>query len=265
MCVSRKKACGVCAGVKVLYVFGICAGMRVVLMFVLCATVASALSLSDYPHLFVDDNVFEAKYVLGDEASPIDVVSGTILSTNLARFENLTTDVGTTMMDSEVANIEAINAIVIGNPCISYAAAVLEGNPDDCFEGLEGSTGYVKLFEHGTRVQLLISGLTPEDRQVVARKLAEGDFENVDDAEIAVKTGTGTVAPKPVAAEQKSRELDEREEPEIEETEPVSVPLPEEVPPEEPYEPLEVDRPEQKGFFKSLWDGIANFFRNLWG
>jgi len=249
-----------------------------VLLILTCLLAVSvSASLSEYPFMFVEDDVFETRYVLGDESSPIDVVSATILSTNLARFENLSTEVGTTMMDSEVADVTAIDAIVIGNPCISRAAAVLEGDPDDCFEGLEGSTGYVKLFEQGTKTQLLITGITPEDRQVVARKLAEGDLEAVDGDVYEVKTGTGSVAPKPIAVEQRASNRSEHveateedasetgkkivEESEMVEHKTVQEPEKE----SEPYRPIEVSRPERRGFFASVWAGIARFFAGLFG
>ena len=108
--------------------------------------VSAQIAILDYPFFFVHDGLFDAHYVIADESNAVDVVTATILSASLAQFEDVKTAVGTTILDSEVDDIRKINAIVIGNPCISESAAVLEGSPIDCYEGLENSTGYIKIF-----------------------------------------------------------------------------------------------------------------------
>lgn len=242
---------------------------------ILCFSVLASPKVGDYPYLFVHDNLFDAKYVIADESSSVDVVTATILSTNLARYDDVKTAVGTTHMDSEISDITKINAIVIGNPCISRSAAVLEGNPSDCYEGLEPSTGYIKMFNHGNKIQMLITGISDEDRQVIAKRLAKGSYENSDRSIVSVKTGSGSKLPA-ISSNVVFHSVNDSEDSfssvvNSSETDYVVVEEPVEAAPSEvlevkkkkevkPYERVEVYLPPKKGFFSRFFSWVASLF-----
>ncbi|MBW2969835.1 hypothetical protein KY319_01800, partial [Candidatus Woesearchaeota archaeon] len=162
-------------------------------LFLLLVPCVSAYTISDWPSFFVSDNVFNAVYVIGEEAPSLDVVSATVVSTSLAKFENLTTAVGTSALDSEVGDISAKDAVVIGSPCENLAAYKLMGSPVPCYKDLAGSVGYIKLYEKGSKVQLLITGLDEKDRNAAAKFLANSDLSSLDVKEFVVNSGSGSV------------------------------------------------------------------------
>jgi len=154
-----------------------------------------AVSISDWPDMFITDNKFYAKYVVGDEAPALDVVSATVISTSLARYENVTTEVGTSTIDSEISNISLFNSIVIGSPCELKSAYLLLGNPEPCYKDLAGGIGYIMVFEKNGRKQLLITGLDEKDRNAAAKFLAEKSVDDIDAKTYLVQSHSGSVPP----------------------------------------------------------------------
>lgn len=236
-------------------------------MIIFCMT-ASALQLCDYPHMFAQDDLFDPIYVIGDEASSTDVISATILSTGIGKYPELSVKIGTSRTDSEISDVTRYNAIIIGDPCINKAAADLEGNPSFCYEGLEGGKGYAKLFTNNGKIQLLITGLTAEDRKAMAEYLASSYLGNLKTKTISIKTNSGSQTPtRPV---QLSVTTEESESEEIEEELVIITP---EIEPktEEKEEQKEIEKKkeekveEKKGFFGKIISAISNFFKNLFG
>jgi hypothetical protein len=236
---------------------------------VVCASAAD-VTLKDYPYFFVEDGLFNAKYVVGEEAPAVDTVSTTVLSTNLARFEDIKTAVGNSALDSDISNIHKVDAIVIGNPCINNAARQLEHNPKNCEEGLANSTGYIKLFSTGNKVQILITGISAEDRQIMAKKLAEGDLDNFNGDFFAYPTKTGSKSNKLIqqaAQNNIARPLtttassaSQTENPILE-----TKLTPQVIEPKAPtvYDRIDIQQHREKpGFFGRIWNSIISFFRN---
>lgn len=242
--------------------------MRYLIIALLLAGMASAYTISDYPHFFVKDDTFDAIYVVGEESPALDVVSATMISTALARY-NVTTEVGTSYVDSDIANITRKNAIVVGSPCENRAAAVLEGDPRPCYDGLGGSVGYIKLFEQNGRVQVLITGLTEEDRHAAAKYFAQKELSNIEKTTYMVPSKSGSTPPFFVQKDAKNKTVNKTPEkaPVVEQEEEPVPSIPEETAePEqkkEPaeYEPLdEIPEKEEKGFFAAIWAWIAGLF-----
>ncbi len=73
---------------------------------------------------------------------------------------------------SEVADVKAQNAIVVGGPCANAAAATLLGNPADCAEGFTPGKAKIKLFENGDKVALLVAGYAADDTRAAGKALA---------------------------------------------------------------------------------------------
>lgn len=227
----------------------------------------SAYTISDWPSFFVSDNVFNAVYVIGEEAPALDVVSATVVSTSLAKFENLTTAVGTSALDSEVGDICARDAVVIGSPCENFAAFKLLGSPEPCYKDLAGSVGYIKLYEKGSKVQLLITGLSEKDRNAAAKFLANSDLSSLDVKEFVVNSGSGSAPQFFERKYAKNESVNVSEEVSSNITaknvtkqiiqEPVKNVSVEKF---GEYEPLEELPKAKKGFFGSLWSWFVGLF-----
>lgn len=244
--------------------------MRFLILALLLVTAVSAYSISDYPSFFAKDNTFNAIYVVGEEAPALDVVSATAISSGLAKY-NLTTEVGTSHIDREVLNITRKNAIVVGSPCENTAAAMLEGNPKPCYKGLGGSVGYIKLFEHGSKVQVLITGLTEEDRHAAAKYLANKELSGIKTKEYMVQSYSGS---SPAFFKQKQSNATVKnasDVPEEETTDGTVKEIPE-IPPEPPkpriqerevgeYEPIE--EIEVKEYGGSVWSRFWDWLKSL--
>ena len=97
--------------------------------------------------------------------------------------------VGAAKLASEVANIKAVNAIVVGGPCANPAAATLMGNPEKCWEAIPENKAIIKLYESGSNVALLVAGRTALDTRRASRVLANADDYDLSGMEVEV-TGT---------------------------------------------------------------------------
>lgn len=88
--------------------------------------------------------------------------------------------VGTAKLASEIADVTAVNAIVVGGPCANAAAATLTGvagTIPECLAGLEMASGeaIIKLYQNGGKVSLLVAGATADDTRRACRVLANAD------------------------------------------------------------------------------------------
>jgi hypothetical protein len=216
---------------------------------------------------FVKDKKFSAKYVVGEEAPALDVVSATVISTSLARFENVTTEVGTSTLDTEIADITKYDAIVVGSPCENRAAYQLMGSPEPCYKDLGGSIGYIKLYENGGKVQILITGLDEKDRSAAAKYLAQKDMTAIKTREYLVPSNSGSV---PAFFEQRFKALNVTKNVTPENATVVASPTPVPVnenitvapspkPSPGPYEPIR-EMPKKKGFWARLWGWLSGLF-----
>lgn len=88
-------------------------------------------------------------------------------------YETNPIEVGTAKLASEVADITAQNAIVVGGPCANAAAATLMGNPANCAEGFTEGKAMLKLYESGGKVALLVAGASAMDTRRAGRVLAD--------------------------------------------------------------------------------------------
>jgi hypothetical protein len=97
--------------------------------------------------------------------------------------------VGAVKLDSEVSNIKAQNAVVVGGPCANTAAASLMGNPANCAEGFVEGEGIIKLFENGDNIAMLVAGYSALDTRKATQVVAEYSEYDLEGAELVV-TGT---------------------------------------------------------------------------
>ena len=82
-------------------------------------------------------------------------------------------DVGATKLASEVSNVQAQNAILVGGPCANAAAAEALGNPADCTAGFEPGKGIIQLVSHANgNVAMLVAGYSAADTRNAAQVVA---------------------------------------------------------------------------------------------
>ncbi len=110
--------------------------------------------------------------------------TGTISTTVVQKIQ-----VGAAKLASEVANIKAVNAIVVGGPCANAAAATLMGNPEKCWEAVPENKAIIKLYENAGNVALLVAGRSALDTRRASRVLANSDDYDLSGSEVEV-TGT---------------------------------------------------------------------------
>jgi hypothetical protein len=106
-------------------------------------------------------------YVTGKGAS----LSATTVASETAVVVNRI-EVGATKLASEVPDITAVNAILVGGPCANAAAADIMGNPADCTEGFEAGKGLIKLYENDGNVAMLVAGYAAADTRAAAKVVA---------------------------------------------------------------------------------------------
>lgn len=133
------------------------------------------------------------EYPLLQRGAHVFVTAGTAKASRVAAGGAVVinkVDTGKTLLDTEVADITAQNAIVVGGPCVNTAAADLMGNPEDCAEGFEEGKALVKLFESGDNVALLVAGYTGEDTRQACQVLANYEDYDLSGMEVEVNTQT---------------------------------------------------------------------------
>ncbi len=82
---------------------------------------------------------------------------------------------GTAKLASEVDDVKAQNAIIVGGPCVNTAAATVLGNPTPCTKGFVEGKAMVKLVEQTNgNVAMIIAGYSALDTRRAARVVAEG-------------------------------------------------------------------------------------------
>ncbi|MCH8329140.1 MAG: hypothetical protein IIB81_01980 [Nanoarchaeota archaeon] len=85
--------------------------------------------------------------------------------------------VGATKLASEVSNIKAVNAILVGGPCANAAAAIIMDSGADCTEGFTPGVGLIKLYENNGNVAMLVAGYAAADTRNAAAVVANyGDY-----------------------------------------------------------------------------------------
>ena len=127
------------------------------------------LTLSDYPEMFIEDGEFNGYFVVGENSGPINNLAMTKIATNLD-----VKVIDAVKLDSEIADVNAQNLIVIGGPCVNSVAAELFSNPADCTIGLEPGKAIIKLFQYNDKVAMVIAGYNDEDTSLAVNVLASG-------------------------------------------------------------------------------------------
>ncbi len=243
--------------------------MKKFLLLLLLIPCVSAYMISDWPSFYVSNGKFNAIYVIGEEASALDVVSATVISSSLAKYENVTTEVGTSRLDTEISNISTRDAIIVGSPCDNRAAYQLMGSPEPCYKDLSGSVGYIRLYQGYGRVQLLITGLDEKDRNAAAKFLANSNLKLVNSTEFVINSNSGSKPQYFKKLNQSNQTVVNQslnktvEKPVMQNVTNVSSNFTQKISKNVSvgkYEPLEDVPKSKKGFFGSLWAWFVGLF-----
>ncbi|MDP6586912.1 MAG: hypothetical protein QF535_19805 [Anaerolineales bacterium] len=109
-------------------------------------------------------------------------------------------DVGATKLASEVANINAVNSIIVGGPCANAAAAEVMGNPLDCAEGFTPGVGKVVMYDVNGNVAMLVAGYAAADTRNAAAVVSNyGDYTLTGAAMEVTKVGSTLTVAEPSA------------------------------------------------------------------
>lgn len=135
--------------------------------------------------VYPDEEVYGNVFISPTGAEVVSGASGgAVTTTTVQKIQ-----VGAAKLASEVADITAVNAIVVGGPCANAAAATLMGQPDPCWEAVPENKAIIKLYENGDNVALLVAGRTALDTRRATRVLANAADYDLSGMEVEV-TGT---------------------------------------------------------------------------
>ncbi|MBI2659722.1 hypothetical protein HYX07_01000 [Candidatus Woesearchaeota archaeon] len=98
--------------------------------------------------------------------------------------------VGAAKLASEVSDVKAQNAILVGGPCANAASATVMGNPADCTAGFTPGEGMIQVWEHSNgNVAMLVAGYAALDTRNAAQVVANyGDYKaNLKGTKVTVK------------------------------------------------------------------------------
>jgi len=125
-------------------------------------TFEGKIDLRNFPSMFVawntnNEKVFNGLLVVGKEAPVTDVVAAQNVAAGVNNGIRRPQYIISAVLDEQVENIKAQNAIVIGNPCDNKAAAVLIGN-NECDANLQPNKALIKLYENNGYIQMVVVG-----------------------------------------------------------------------------------------------------------
>ena len=135
----------------------------------------------DYP----ESQAYPQVYIAAKGASFSEVGASTTDAVTVQRIQ-----VGAAKLASEVSDVKAQNAILVGGPCANAAAATVMGNPVDCTAGFTPGEGMIQVWEHTNgNVAMLVAGYGALDTRNAAQVVANyQDYKaNLKGTKVTVK------------------------------------------------------------------------------
>ncbi|MBT4334751.1 hypothetical protein HOD61_02950 [archaeon] len=148
--------------------------------------------LTDYGVIIydVENNLESDKIVI----ALIDGVPEATLSVNYIGSISEDTTSAALMTPEQVTDATAYNLILVGGPCVNSLTAQFEGvaaGSCDAASGYSANTGYVKLFDNGEKVALVVAGWEADDTKRAAKVVVNpASFALAGKSAVTV-TGTG--------------------------------------------------------------------------
>jgi hypothetical protein len=152
-------------------------------MILLILPISYAVGLEAFPAMFLD----EARVIVGRSAAAEDVVGAIDIMTSLQQKAGSSKITGGAVLDIEVTDIEDMNSIVVGGPCINSAAAYLLNYPVNCLEGFDAGKGIIRVYEFNNgKFALLAAGTTALDTRRVTNVLANYNDYSLSGMEMVI-------------------------------------------------------------------------------
>jgi len=148
------------------------------------------IDLSGYPSPFVENGKLNTIIVVGSEAHTDNIIAVTDIAASLTRLtpENVG---GTVTFDTDVKDIKAQNAIIVGHPCGSnrMTAEVLGLSYPACGDAstIPENKAVIRLIQHDNgKISLVVMGWTDQLTKVAARVLANYGGYNFKGTELYI-------------------------------------------------------------------------------
>lgn len=135
--------------------------------------------------VYPESQMYPLVYVTAKGASFSEVGASTTDAVTVQRIQ-----VGAAKLASEVSDVKAQNAILVGGPCANAASATVMGNPADCAAGFTPGEGMLQVWEHSNgNVAMLVAGYAALDTRNAAQVVANyGDYKaNMKGTKVVVK------------------------------------------------------------------------------
>lgn len=175
-------------------------------------TQSSALDLSNYPYIFIKDGRFRGVIVVGDKASAEEVISASDIVSSL-EFINPSTriEVGAVKLASEVADIQLINSILVGNACTNKVISYILKSPSNCIGSYTAGEGRIDLYQNPNGMfSLVVSGYSTTDIRNAASVLSNYKNYNLKGISMVItkcniglcinnKNNEVIISPKPIS------------------------------------------------------------------
>ena len=181
-----------------------------ILMFAIAADlVEDELDMGQYPANFIVNERLNVTFVVGEFADSEDVLSLVDVTTSLNEYlkeqrytqddgsdffqldvkddpkDELTelymdvlnknkTSAANTVLDTSLDkdNIPDMDFVLVGGPCVNWLSAHFLGYPEKCTDGFEPGKGYLRLFNNGRGLVLMVAGYSADDTRRAAHILA---------------------------------------------------------------------------------------------
>lgn len=164
-----------------------------------------SLDLANYPKMFYDNGAFNAVMVVGSTSPPIYTIAAIDIATGLQSYECATQPMsaGTTVLDSEIQDLQSQNTIVIGTPCNNTMAAEFTGigfESDSCGAEMDSATAKIELKRVGDKISMYVTGYSEADIRNAALILADYKNYSLSGSEVEI---SGVSMSKPIITPKK--------------------------------------------------------------
>ena len=140
--------------------------------------------LSNYPSFLIRDGNLDVTIVVGDNSASSDVLAQANIGVSLAALGK---DVDIkNKLSSEIKDLN-LNIISIGNPCNNEVSSEIMNNPKQCDKDFPRGNGYIRLYQDGDFIHLIVAGYSDKGTKEVADILANYDDYNLKENVFAIE------------------------------------------------------------------------------
>ena len=140
--------------------------------------------LSEYPQFLIKNANLDVAIVVGDNSASSNVLAQANIGVSLAALGK---DVDIkNKLSREIKNLNQ-NIISIGNPCNNEVSSEIMNNPKQCDKDFPRGNGYIRLYQDGDFIHLIVAGYSDKGTKEVADILANYDDYNLKENVFAIE------------------------------------------------------------------------------